>query len=739
MIKFLNKTTGAKENILRRIFLRYLIMVVVTIPLFGQDLPNVSMILYPNDNPQMISKFGWDQQLFWVRVINNESTPVQYRINYQLKLSNSTITPGTIMTGKTRVGTKQWDGENGHGYLAAFSGENIYNNDYSRIEELNVDVGSGPEFNEVVGRTGTLPPGDYELIVELQAKYWSDNGELYFSDPEPVETKYHEWRIVIPVPPLLFIPADEGIVEQANPTFSWYSIRTAAGINFLYNIRICLVEEGQSREEAINNLTHWTNNWDIDHTHSGAQENISWTYPPEADPFANGREYVWQVSTYNENGLYGWEQYEPAVSEIWIFQFGRSPQLISPEQGSVAQGILPLFSWSPVVGAMNYEIWVADREDPFVEIPIWSAVLSDASYTYSADAPGLVPLPSYQYYWKIRANPLEPVPGAWSEDIFSFSITPVQLEVPGSGATVSSLTPEFSWGGPEGVGGFEFRISSAEDAQVENPTFIQTVTSNSFTYPGDAQGLAPGASYSWKVIALDQNENYLGSAEDYLDIYSFSVESVALSSPAEGSAVSSLTPVFSWEAPSGVPSFEFQMFLGENSSAESPDYFVKVNSNSYQLNASEFLLEEGSSYFWKVVALDGDEIMMGDLSIYPSLGFSVSGLDLTIPVVTASISDELSNLPTFSLASPVESADGYRIRVSESEDMSEILWESDILASLPYTLSAGDVQLEFNTTYYVQGQAFQEGTAIGEVGTVFKFVTGDQPGANEQPEMTVTF
>ena len=185
MIKFLNKTTGAKENILCRIFLRYMIMVVVVIPLFGQDLPNVSMILYPNDNPQMISKFGWDQQLFWVRVINNESTPVQYRINYQLKLSNSTVTPGTIMTGKTRVGTKQWDGENGHGYLAEFSGENIYNNDYSRIEELNVDVGSGPEFNEVVGRTGTLPPGDYELIVDLQAKYWSDNGELYFSDPEP--------------------------------------------------------------------------------------------------------------------------------------------------------------------------------------------------------------------------------------------------------------------------------------------------------------------------------------------------------------------------------------------------------------------------------------------------------------------------------------------------------------------------------------------------------------------------
>ena len=257
-----------------RIFYGWLVLFMMSGPLLGQDGPNVTMVLHPNDNPQMISRFGWDQQIFWVRVTNNEPSSIQYRIVYRLQISNSSITPGTIMTGRTRVGTKQWDGENGHGYLASHSGENIYNNDYSRIEELNVDIGSGPEFNDIVSRTGTLPPGDYELIVELQAKYWSDDDELYFIDPPPVETLYHEWRIVIPVPPLLFIPSDESVIEVTNPTFSWYSLRTASGIKFLYNIRICLVEEGQSKEEAMDNLTHWTNDWDIDHTHIGGQDNI---------------------------------------------------------------------------------------------------------------------------------------------------------------------------------------------------------------------------------------------------------------------------------------------------------------------------------------------------------------------------------------------------------------------------------------------------------------------------------
>ncbi len=228
------------------IFYGWLVLFLMSVSLLGQDIPNVTMVLHPNDNPQMISRFGWDQQIFWVRVTNNESSPIQYRIVYRLQISNSSITPGTIMTGRTRVGTKQWDGENGHGYLASYNGENIYNNDYSRIEELNVDIGSGLEFNDFVSRTGTLPPGDYELIVELQAKYWSDEDELYFIDPPPVETLYHEWRIVIPVPPLLFIPDDESVIEVTNPTFSWYSLRTASGIKFLYNIRICLVEEGQS-------------------------------------------------------------------------------------------------------------------------------------------------------------------------------------------------------------------------------------------------------------------------------------------------------------------------------------------------------------------------------------------------------------------------------------------------------------------------------------------------------------
>ena len=231
----------------------------------------------------------------------------------------------------------------------------------------------------------------------------------------------------------------------------------------------------------------------------------------------------------------------------------------------------------------------------------------------------------------------------------------------------------------------------------------------------------------------------MGTADEYLDVFNFSVDPIVLSSPSEGSSVNSLTPVFSWEAPTGIPAFEFQLFYSENTSAESPDFSVKINSNSYQLNASEFLLTEGNSYFWKIIALDGDDLLMGNLNNYSTFVFNVEGLDLTIPVVTASISDETPNLPTFSLASMVENADGYSIKIASTEEMSEIIWESDILASLPYTLTPGDVNLDFNTVYFVQGQAYQGGAPFGDIGTVFRFTTGNQPGADEQPKITVTF
>jgi len=715
--------------------MKWILFVIISAPIFGQNEPQYVSMQLIFDDPQFISRLNWYQNLFSVTITNNENEKIQYRIIFSLTISNSSFISGEILTGETRVGRKKgWDVTKPlpQGTLEAGMSEIISNNDFHRMEHLFVD----PGFNAIVARTGMLPGGDYDLDVILQAKYWSYPDELFFSDLEVQEVKLqHTWRITIPMPPLLSMPVDESIVNQTNPTFSWYSVQTAPGFKLMYTIRICLVEEGQSREEAMENLTHWTNDGDIEFTHSGSQDNIIWTYPPEADPFAVGREYVWQVSTYNADGLYGWDVIDPAVSEIWLFRFGEEPKLISPSNGSVEPGIIPTFSWSASTGAMNYEIWISDREDPLVELPLWDAIITDASYVYSMDAPALIPLPSYPHYWKVRANPMDPVSGDWSE-IYQFTINSIEQVDPSDGGSVSSVLPTFYWNSPTALANIGLRISDGDDDMVENPFYTQIVAANSFEYPDDAPPLSPSNRYVWKVIAIDQNENTLGDIEEYLSVNSFVVDPLVLNTPIQGSSVNLLTPLFTWDSPARIAGFEFQISGEQDPNLDNPEYRELITRKNYQLNASEYLIEEGKSYNWKIIAFDANGIMLGNIESYQSSQFIVEAIDYTSPVITVRISDEFPSIPVFSLAVGVDDADGYTITVATIE---EIIWVSEILTSFPFTLDSEDVLLNFSTEYQAMGQAFQNGEPIGELGGVSNFTTGEKPGSNEQPEITISF
>ncbi|HIB52602.1 MAG TPA: hypothetical protein EYO48_05640, partial [Candidatus Marinimicrobia bacterium] len=46
-----------------RMFCGWLVFFMVAVPMFGQD---VTMELFPIDNPHTISRLDWGQQLFWV-------------------------------------------------------------------------------------------------------------------------------------------------------------------------------------------------------------------------------------------------------------------------------------------------------------------------------------------------------------------------------------------------------------------------------------------------------------------------------------------------------------------------------------------------------------------------------------------------------------------------------------------------------------------------------------------------
>lgn len=115
-------------------------------------------------------------------------------------------------------------------------------------------------------------------------------------------------------------------------------------------------------------------------------------------------------------------------------------------------------------------------------------------------------------------------------------------------------------------------------------------------------------------------------------------------------------------------------------------------------------------------------------------------MDMTVPVVTVSINDETPNMPTVSLVSEVEDADGYALTISTVED---VVWESPVISTFPYTPTSDDMSFAFNTEYTIKAQAYKDGEPLGEMSAVFTFTTGSEPGPmeplDEEIELIIDF
>ena len=127
--------------------------------------------------------------------------------------------------------------------------------------------------------------------------------------------------------------------------------------------------------------------------------------------------------------------------------------------------------------------------------------------------------------------------------------------------------------------------------------------------------------------------------------------------------------------------------------------------------------------------MDPNGIIMGNIDEYPPSDFVVENLDTTVPVVTVSINDETPNIPTVSLVSGVEDADGYALTISTVED---VVWESPVISTFPYTPTGDDISFAFNTEYNIKAQAYKNDETLGEMSAVFTFTTGSESGPMEQ-------
>lgn len=203
---------------------------------------------------------------------------------------------------------------------------------------------------------------------------------------------------------------------------------------------------------------------------------ISWT--PDT-PLLSGHRYQWWVRA--AGGAWG---------DAMDFDVAL-PTLTGPHGFT---GVVAPFTWGPVPGVSDYEIYVSD-----LAVGAWA----DQAVTGTSWTPTKTLLSGHTYRWWVRAVGSD----TWSSSL-DFAVTLPALVAPTS--IISNLTPTFSWTGVSGVANYEVYVSDLATGQWAD----QTVTGTSWT---PTQTLVSGHRYRWWVRALNADGAPAGSWSDPLD------------------------------------------------------------------------------------------------------------------------------------------------------------------------------------------------------------------------------
>ena len=189
------------------------------------------------------------------------------------------------------------------------------------------------------------------------------------------------------------------------------------------------------------------------------------------------------------------------------------------------------------------------------------------------------------------------MPGGASPDsaTWSFATVPppppvVTLMSPVNSATHQSLTPTLAWSAAEGSTAYDVYAGIAPSP----PLLASNVTGTTYAITSK---LSPGTPYFWKIVA----KNAGGSAPDS-PIWSFSTGTppgpATLASPSNGAVDQPLSPTLVWTAAPGATAYD--VYVG---TTNPPAILASnVTATSYAPNG----LTNGATYFWKIVAFNGD-------------------------------------------------------------------------------------------------------------------------------------
>jgi hypothetical protein len=274
--------------------------------------------------------------------------------------------------------------------------------------------------------------------------------------------------------PQLVIPKNSSVAMGTKPTFRWRLVASA----FNYRIQV-------SKNPSF--ATTLLDSSDIEPTSYTSTKNLSDT----------AGVYYWRVCATNGLGTSVW-------SDVWHFnseltENATAPQLVFPNNGSVAIGTKPTFRWQLVASAFNYRIQVS-KNPSFATTLLDSSDIEPTSYTSTKDLSDTASV----YYWRVCAtNGLGA--GVWS-DVWHFNseltenATAPHLVFPNNGSVAIGTKPTFRW--QLVASAFNYRIQVSKDSLFATTLLDSSdIEPTSYTSTKDLPDTV--STYYWRVCATN--------------------------------------------------------------------------------------------------------------------------------------------------------------------------------------------------------------------------------------------
>ncbi len=434
-----------------------------------------------------------------------------------------------------------------NGYVSTTISNTLYWNSISGSSSYIYEIDTVSTFDSPVYGTNTTSGTSYSLYNLYFGKtyYWRVKAQNSYSTSDWSET----WHFTTPSRTTLSSPADSTDITTLSQTIYWNTLSGTTTYQYQCDT---------------------TANFDSPALISGTRSS-SYSYVSLSSLCFESTNY-WRVRCINSVDTSDW-------SEVWTFNTVGRMTLSSPADLSTLSGVSQTLYWNSYSGATRYE-YQYDTTATF-NSPI------AVSYTTTSTSASISNLAyAAHYYWRVRAINSRDT-SAWSDVWNFFTPSAIQLVSPADGYASSSVSISLQW---TGISGSSYIYELDTVPTFDSPLYYSSTTSYTSV---SVSSLHYGKTYYWRVAAINSVDMSAWSS-----VWSFTTPArTTLSSPADGTVLTSLSQYFYWNTLSGTSMYEYQVDTLPDFT--SPASFTGTRSSSYNYVSLSNLFFENTIY-WRV-------------------------------------------------------------------------------------------------------------------------------------------